>query len=165
MSYRRTATAVLALAMSHMCMAGIAEAQDSGSTVIMRRPLIVRKSTGPSTPELPSTNPGEEAPDPTNMCDKGANSPEAVGIYASWVLDGGRVVKDSQQCNVVSIVLHCVATYACEVDGNDLMFTADAPDSTCENFPGPVSYPPGLDPNGGLPGMPPPGPPVTELPM
>lgn len=140
-----------------MCLTGIAEAQDSGS-VIMRRPLILRKSTGtgPSTPEVPSTNPEQDVPDPTTLCDKGANSPTAVGVSAAWVLDGATVTKDASQCRVVTTTVHCQATYACEVEGNSLTFTADAPDSTCENFPGPVSYPAG-GMSGPGPELPPPG--------
>lgn len=159
---------MLAVMLGQMCIAGVAEAQDSGS-VIMRRPLIVRKPTGTGTPgtpgtENPSTTPGQDVPEPTSICDKGAGSPAAIPVSAAWVLDGSSVSKDSSQCSVVTQTVHCQATYACRVEGNDLTFTADAPDSTCENFPGPVSYPTIGMPGGPSPDFPPPDFPPSDFP-
>lgn len=140
-------------------LASTAMAQD----VIMRRPLPKENGVGTPTPS-PTPTPGstptptpEETPTPTptpdvvtpveedpvtTVCDS-ATSEEATLSQVQWIEAGWTAPKPgADSCETQTMQYTCQATYTCDVDGERRSFVSEAPDATCENFPGEVASPP-----------------------
>ena len=121
--------ALLGVLAMTVLMPSVADAQD----ILMRRPIIVKKSSGTGNPPVtPPTTSDPDVIDPGLVCD--ANAPRRI-IDAQWLAQPVTGSTDTAgNCVNVSTTYHCSVVTVCAVGGSETPITSEASDATCEQY-------------------------------
>lgn len=106
----------------------VAQAQD----ILMRRPIIVKKSSGTGNPPATPAPSDPDVIDPGLVCD--ANAPRRT-IDAQWLAETHTGTTDAaSNCVNTTTTYHCSVVTVCAVGGTETPIVSEASDATCEQY-------------------------------